>query len=81
MRRLNKSSLVAFALVSACIGEGIDTGWTRSNCPWNSTGDFAGEGGYRLFHQVPQLCPQEVIVRSPWFANDDLLSSDRHRAA
>lgn len=56
----------AFALgFSACVGEGIDTSVTRSNCPWRSSGDFAG-AGYRIFHQVPSYCPQDVIVRSPW---------------
>ncbi len=59
------SSRAAFALAIACAGEGIDTTYTHSNCPWRSTTDFAG-AGYRIFHQVPSYCPLDVIVRSPW---------------
>lgn len=40
----------------ACAGEGVDVQYTRSNCPWSATSDFAS-AGFRLYHQLPSTCP------------------------
>ena len=61
-------------MLSACVGEGIDTTVTRSNCPWRSSANFR-DAGYNLSHQVPSYCPLDVIVRSPWQASQAYYSA------